>query len=166
MEKKIANFCTEGISMRSVTDLSKFSKTNLETKVRWYDIYWALQNCSVEVKKPVFWLLGKLNCLYKYLQTNKYTSLCRRIKPVVSVMQGSRYLLSRPWSPGYCKIHSFHTCDIASETVRNPFDHSRYKGCPGLQKLYIRWCLYYHYANYNMALILDKVMHISGARQM
>lgn len=60
MEKKKANFCTEGISMRSVTDLSKCSKTNLETKVRSYDIYWASTKLLSGGKETSFLVVGKI----------------------------------------------------------------------------------------------------------
>lgn len=92
-----------------------------------------LQNCSDGCKITSSMVAGKLNCLCRYLQINMYIYiyLCQRIKPVVSLMLRSRYLMSRLWSPGYCKICSFRTCDIASETARYPFDHSHYIECPG-----------------------------------
>lgn len=117
-----------------------------------------LQNCCVGCQITSFMVTGKLNCLYKYLQTNMYTSLCQKIKPVFSSMSSSRHLMSPPWSPGCCKIRSSRTCDIASETVRFPFDHSRYIECPG-------WKINLSEGSFaSMPLNFDKVTHLSRVK--
>jgi hypothetical protein len=47
-----------------------------------------------------------------------------------NVTKSSQESLSQSWSLGCCKNHNSHTCDIASEIVCCPFDHSRYTEYP------------------------------------